>query len=96
MQSEERSPMHGMTIEELQHELQEAQRTLLNMRFDAGMNRMTNPAGLHNTRKRIAHAEDAHPRERAGGGDMASAPWKSIKRIRTAERKAYRERRKAR
>ena len=50
----ERVRLHGLSKDELEKELEEAERTLLNFRFDAGLNRLANPAGLHNTRKRIA------------------------------------------
>jgi len=51
---QERDRLHRMTIDELKKELAEAERALLTYRFDAGLNRLTNPAGMHNTRKRIA------------------------------------------
>ena len=54
MKLQERDRLHKMTIDELNKELAEAERTLLTYRFDAGLNRLTNPAGMHNTRKRIA------------------------------------------
>lgn len=54
MKLEERRRVHDLTIEQLQHELVDAERELLNHRFDAGMKRLSNPAAIHNTRKRIA------------------------------------------
>ncbi len=69
MRLEERRRLHEMTIEQLQHELTEAQRTLLDHQFDAGLKRLTNPAGLHNTRKRVAMLANTHPRAGIAGGN---------------------------
>ena len=41
MKLEERRRLHEMTTEQLQQELAEAQRTLLNHQFDAGLKRLT-------------------------------------------------------
>lgn len=54
MKLEERKAMHAMSVEQLQQELRQAEQTLLNYQFDAGLKRLSNPAGIHNTRKRIA------------------------------------------
>ena len=54
MKLEERRRLHELTKEQLETELNEAERNLLDYRFDAGLKRLTNPAALHNTRKRIA------------------------------------------
>ncbi len=54
MKLNERVRLHGLSKDELEKELAEAEHALLTYRFDAGLNRLTNPAGLHNTRKRIA------------------------------------------
>jgi ribosomal protein L29 len=51
---DERRTIHAMTIADLATELATAERQLLDARFDAGLNRLSNPALLHKTRKRIA------------------------------------------
>ena len=95
MRLEERRHLHDMAKEELQHELDEAQRTLLNHRFDAGLKRLTNPAGLHNARKRVAMLHTLI-RERELLEESGLNTIEEYKAYRMAERKVYRENRKAR
>ena len=54
MKLEERQRLHALSIADLNKELGDAEGQLLTYRFDAGLNRLSNPAGLHNTRKLIA------------------------------------------
>ena len=86
---EERRKLHGMTIEQLQAELATAQRELMNNRFDAGMNRLTNSAGMHNTRKRIAVLQTLI-RQRELLTESGFSTMDEYKTFKIAERKAYR------
>lgn len=92
---EERRRLHELTKDQLQHELSEAERQLIEYRFDAGLKRLTNPAALHNTRKRIAVLKTLiHERdlvEQSGFATLAE-----YKAFRTAERRAYANRKKTR
>jgi len=92
---EERRRIHDMTKEQLLHELDEAQRTLLTHRFDAGLKRLTNPAGLHNTRKLVAMLKTLI-RERELLEETGLNSIEEYKVYRIAEHKAFRESRKVR
>lgn len=94
MKLEERRRLHGLTIDQLHSELQEAQRALLNFRFDAGLNRLTNPAGMHNARKQIARLKTLI-REKELTTSMGFGSIDEYKAYKMAERKAYRESKKA-
>lgn len=89
MRLDERRRLHDLSTEQLQHELAEAQRTLLNHRFDAGLKRLTNPAGLHNTRKLIAMLKTLL-RERELLEETGLNNIEEYKVYRIAERKAFR------
>lgn len=54
MKLEERRRLHELTKEQLQTELTDAERDLLEHQFDRGLKRLTNPSALHNSRKRVA------------------------------------------
>lgn len=95
MKLEERRRIHDMSKEQLQHELAESERTLLNHQFDAGLKRLTNPAGLHNTRKRIAMLKTLI-RERELLADSGFTSMEEYKAYRVTERKVFQESRKAR
>lgn len=95
MRLEERRQLHDMSKEQLEHELAEAERVLLNHRFDAGLKRLTNPAGLHNTRKRIAMLKTLI-RQHELLAESGFSTMDEYKAYRIAERKSFRESRKAR
>lgn len=95
MKLDERRRFHEMTVEQLQHELAEAERLLLNFRFEAGMKRLVNPSGLHDARKRIAMVKTLL-RQRELLADSGFSTMEEFKTYRVAERRAYRESRKAR
>ncbi len=88
MKLEERRRLHDLTKEQLQDELHKAEETLLNYRFDAGMNRLTNPAGLHNTRKRIAVLKTLI-RQKELLADSGFNTMEEYKAYKSAERRAY-------
>ncbi len=94
MKLEERRRLHGLTTEQLQNELNEAERDLLNYRFDAGLNRLTNPAGMHNTRKRIARLKTLI-REKELTSELGFGSMDEYKAYKTAERKTYHQEKKA-
>jgi len=91
----ERHRLHGLTKDELQRELTEAERALLDLRFDAGLKRLRNPAALHTARKRIA-AIKTLIRERELLAETGYATMAEYKAHRVAERRAYADRKKAR
>jgi len=91
---EERRRLHEMTAELLQHELTEAERQLLEHRFDAGLKRLTNPAALHNTRKRIAFLKTLL-RQRELLVETGYATMEEYKAHRVGERRAYANRKRS-
>lgn len=95
MKLEERRRIHGLTKEQLQHELAEAEQALLNHRFDAGMKRLSNPAGIHNARKRIAMLMTLL-RQRELLEQSGFATMDEYKAYRVAERRVYRDRKTVR
>jgi ribosomal protein L29 len=88
---EERRRIHDLTEEQLKGELAEAERDLLTHRFDAGLKRLTNPAALHNARKRIAMLKTLL-RQRALLAEHGFATMDEYKVYRVAERREYRAR----
>lgn len=95
MKTAERERLHGLTHDELQRELVDAERILLEMRFDAGLKRLNNPAGLHNARKRIAVLKTLL-RERELLAETGYATMVEYKAHRVTERRAYADRKKTR
>ncbi|MHB9133410.1 MAG: 50S ribosomal protein L29 [Armatimonadota bacterium] len=95
MKLNERQDLHKMTKEQLLTELTEAERTYLNFRFDAGLKRLTNSAGMHNSRKRIALLKTLI-REKELLAEHNYTSMDEYKAHVVAERKAYRESKKAR
>lgn len=93
--TEERIRLHGLSVKELNDELNEAERTLLNFRFDAGLNRLTNPAGLHNARKRVATLKTLI-REKELVEQAGVSSIEEYKAYKVAERRTFRLSRKAR
>lgn len=89
MKLEERRRLHDMTPDQLQHELSETERTLLNLQFDAGMKRLTSPAALHNTRKRIALLHTLI-RQHELLAEHSLSTMEEYKAFRNAERRAAR------
>lgn len=95
MKLNERVRLHGLSKDELEKELAEAERALLTYRFDAGLNRLTNPAGMHNTRKRIAVLKTLI-REQELVSEHGFGSMIEYRAYKAAENKAFRARRKAR
>lgn len=95
MKLDERRRLHGLTNDELRNELGVAERALLDLRFDAGLNRLSNPAALHNTRKRIAMLKTLI-RQHELLAEHNFATMDEYKAYKAAENRAYRTRRKAR
>jgi large subunit ribosomal protein L29 len=93
--SEERNTFRNMDIEQLNSELQKAERDLLDYRFDAGLNRLVNPAGIHNTRKRIARLKTLI-REKEILEASGFSNLESYKAAKIAERRAYKLEKQAR
>jgi len=86
--SQERRQLHEKSIDQLTADLHEAERELLNFRFDAGLNRLTNPAGMHNTRKQIARLKTLIRQKElvAASGFTTMDEYKAYK---VTERKSY-------
>lgn len=95
MKLEERRNLHNMTIEQLQVELQHAERAMLELRFDSGLNRLSSPASLHNTRKRIAILKTII-REKELVVQSGFATIDEYKVYKASERKSFKILRKAR
>lgn len=95
MKLDERRRLHGLPKETLKTELQDAEQSLLEFRFAAGMNRLANPAGMHNARKRIAVLKTLI-REIELLDESGFASMDEYKAYRNAERRMFRESRKAR
>lgn len=94
MKRNEMNDLHNLTIEQLQGELQTTERKLLDLRFDNGLNRLTNTAGLHNTRKRIAVIKTLI-REKELLATSGFATMDEYKAFKVTERKVFRQARKA-
>ena len=88
MKLDERRRLHGLSREELSNELHEAERALLNFRFDAGLNRLNNSAGMHNTRKRIAVLKTLL-REKELLSESGFSTMEEYKAYKTSERHAF-------
>lgn len=95
MKLEERRTLHGLSKDDLSAELKKAEQDLLEFRFAAGMNRLSNPAGMHNTRKRIAVLKTLI-REKELLEESGFSTMDEYKAYRHAERRMFRESRKAR
>ena len=95
MKLDERRRLHELTKEQLASELAEAERNLLQYQFDAGMKRLTSPAALHNTRKRIAVLKTLI-RERELLEETGLNSIDEYKAYRVAERREFASRKKAR
>ena len=95
MKMEERRRIHDMTKEQLQDDLAETERALLNFQFDAGMKRLTNPAGIHNAKKRIALLKTLL-RQHELLAESGFATMDEYKAYRVTERRVFREERRAR
>jgi ribosomal protein L29 len=91
----ERARLHGLKKDELEKELAEAERDLIGFRFDAGLNRLTNPAALHKSRKRIAVLKTLiRQQELLAESGFTTMP--EYQAYRMAERRAHKAARKAR
>ncbi len=89
MKLTERRRLHELTKAQLESELADAERSLLEFRFNAGLNRLTNPAGLHHARKLVATLKTLIREKEL----LAESGFDSIdqyKVFRNAERKAFR------
>lgn len=88
MKLDERRRLHQLSVDELTKELLDAQRKLLDYRFDVGLNRLTDSAGMHKTRKLIAILKTLIREKEllAGSGFTTMDEYKVYKH---AERKAY-------
>ena len=95
MKMYERRRLHEQTKDQLQSELADAERSLLNYRFDAGLKRLGNPAALHNARKRIAVLKTLI-RARELLEETGLQTIEEYKAYRVSERHEYAERKKAR
>ena len=95
MKLEERRNLHNMTIDQLQVELQRSERSMLELRFDAGLNRLSSPASLHNTRKRIATLKTII-REKELLAQSGFATMDEYKAYKVTERRVFKQSRRAR
>ena len=94
MKLTERRDLHALTTDQLQVQLLEAEHDMLTHRFDAGLNRMTNPAGLHKTRKRIALLKTLL-RQHELLAETGFSNMEEYKAFKVAERRAYHATRRA-
>jgi ribosomal protein L29 len=94
MKLQERRDLHALTSAQLQTQLLEAERDMLNFRFDAGLNRLSNSASMHKTRKRIAVLKMLI-RENELLAETGFSSVEEYKAFKVSERRAYRQRRKA-
>lgn len=92
---DERRRLHELTKEQLNTELAETERALLDLQFDKGLKRLTNPAALHNTRKRIAVLKTLI-RQRELLEETSLGSMEEYKAFRVAEKREYASRKKAR
>lgn len=93
-----RRQLHSQTRDQLASELAQAERTLLDLQFDKGLNRLSNPAAMRDTRKQIARLKTLMTEidlvaEHADLGIGTIAEYRAYKQ---AERKSFRASRKAR
>ncbi len=88
MKLTERQEYQKKTPEQLDAELATAERELMTHRFDAGLNKLTNPALLHQTRKQIARLKTLI-REKALMAEHSFATMDEYKAYKQAEREAY-------
>jgi len=95
MKRDELKTYHTKTVPELQAELITNERQLLDLRFDAGLNKLTNPALLTHTRKHIALLKTLI-REHELMTEHGFATMQEYKAYKTTERKTHRAARKAR
>lgn len=95
MKMDERRRLHELTKEQLNTELAETERALLDLQFDKGLKRLTNPAALHNTRKRIAVLKTLI-RQRELLEETSLGSMEEYKAFRVAEKREYASRKKAR
>jgi len=94
MKLQERRDLHALTSEQLQAHLLEAEREMLDFRFDAGLNRLSNSAGMHNTRKRIAILKTLI-RQKEILTETGFSTVEEYKAFKVSERRAYHQMRKA-
>ncbi len=94
-QKETRDRLQGLSVDELKHELAAAEQSLLNYQFDAGLKRLTNPAGMHDARKQIARVKTIL-RQRELLANAGVGTMDEYKAYKTAERIAFRDSRRAR
>jgi ribosomal protein L29 len=87
----ERQEYHKKTVEQLSTELAAAEHQLMVYRFDAGLNKLTNPALLHQTRKQIARLKTLI-REKNLMAEHGFATMDEYKAYKQAERVVYRSR----
>lgn|GEM_PF-1264031 len=88
----ERRRLHELTKEQLHTELAEAERDLLDHQFDKGLKRLTNPAALHNSRKRVARLKTLI-RQRELLEETGLGSMEEYKAFRVAERRETASRR---
>jgi len=92
---DDRRRLHELTKNDLQTELVTAERELLDHQFDKGLKRLTNPAALHNARKRVARLKTLIRQhellEETGLGSMDE-----YKAFRVTERREFVSRKNAR
>ena len=88
MRLQERIRVHSLTIEQLRGELRELERALLDLHFDAGLNKLSNTSGLRNTRKKIA-AMKTIIREKELLDEHGFTTMEEYKAFQGANRKAY-------
>ncbi|MHB0936686.1 MAG: 50S ribosomal protein L29 [Armatimonadota bacterium] len=91
---DERRRLHELTKEQLNTELADAERNLLDLQFDKGLKRLTNPAALHNTRKRIALLKTLI-RQRELLAETGLSSMEEYKAFRVSEKHEYAGRKKA-
>jgi ribosomal protein L29 len=91
---DERRRLHELTKEQLNTELADAERNLLDHQFDKGLKRLTNPAALHNTRKRIAMLKTLI-RQRELLDETGLGSMEEYKVFRIAEKREFAGRKKA-
>jgi len=91
---DERRRLHELTKEQLNTELADAERNLLDHQFDKGLKRLTNPAALHNTRKRIALLKTLI-RQRELLEETGLSSMEEYKAFRIGEKREFTARKKA-
>lgn len=91
---DERRRLHELTKEQLNTELADAERNLLDHQFDKGLKRLTHPAALHNTRKRIAMLKTLI-RQRELLDETGLSSMEEYKAFRIGEKREFAGRKKA-